>query len=65
MKNLFKNRYDKLLGSDWIRRIDAEDRKAFIEIGLAAMDFGKLGGTARAKTAKRDSNGRFIKNAAN
>lgn len=38
--------------------MDIDDRKAFIEIGLAAMDYGKLGGKARVQTAKRDARGR-------
>lgn len=47
--NLFKNRYPTLSGRDWINSIDPEDRQAFIELGLSAMDFGKLGGQATVK----------------
>jgi len=60
--NLFKSRYLNLSGSDWINKIDAEDKKAFIELGLKHAEYGKLGGAKRAKTGKRGSNGKFIKN---
>lgn len=57
---LFKARYAELRGRDWIRRVEAEDRQAFIEIGLAATDYGRKGGQARAQ-APRDERGRFRK----
>lgn len=49
-------------GSDWIRRLEPEDLKAFIELGMRSWDYGKLGGKARAKSAQRDEKGRFTKN---
>lgn len=62
---LFKNKYPKLSGKDWVRHIDPEDRQVFIQIGMAAWDYGRVGGLARAKMAKRDSRGRFTKNETN
>lgn len=59
LTGLFKSRYDPLTGKDWIRRVDPEDRAAFVHIGQAATDFGKLGGSARAASARRDYRGRF------
>lgn len=59
--NLFKNRYRKLAGKDWIRRVDPEDRKAFARIGMENHDYGRRGGKARSHTAKRDWKGRFVK----
>lgn len=47
--NLFKSRYPVLEGKDWIRTVDEDDRKAFIEIGLQAMDYGSKGGRATVK----------------
>ena len=60
--NLFKA-FDKT-GRAWLRAIPSEDRKAFAFIGLDALGrfkFAHIGGKARAKTAKRDSKGRFLK----
>ncbi len=57
---LFKKRYAKLAGADWIRRVDPDDRKAFARIGMENHDYGRLGGKARVQTAKRDSKGRFV-----
>lgn len=57
---LFKSRYGCLKGRDWLRSIDANDRQAFIEIGMTYNLHGHLGGLARA-AAPRDSRGRFIK----
>lgn len=60
--NLFKQRYYlKGKGRDWIRYIHPEDRAVFIEIGMVAWDFGRMGGRARARTATRDYRGRFCK----
>jgi hypothetical protein len=60
-KNIFKSRYPELKGKDWIKRIEEEDLKAFIHIGFAHSDYGRLGGKKRASTAKRDNRGRFTK----
>lgn len=43
--NLFKSRY-RLKGSDWLRRIDPDDLKAFVDIGLQAAEHGRKGGRA-------------------
>lgn len=58
--DLFKD-YPDRKGKDWVRRLPKEELKVFISIGLKAADFGKLGGAARAKSAKRDRRGRFAK----
>lgn len=47
--NLFKSRYPVLHGKDWINTIDADDRQAFIELGLQATDYGRSGGNAVVK----------------
>ena len=60
-QNLFKSRYQLAGRRDWIRVLDPEDLIVFIRIGLAAADYGRLGGRARAATAKRDNRGRFTK----
>jgi hypothetical protein len=60
LTGLFKARYS-LRGRDWIRRIDPDDQRVLIEIGLRHADFGRMGGQARARSGKRGSNGRFIK----
>lgn len=59
--DLFKRRYNSLTGKDWIRSVLPEDRRAFVHIGMQAHDYGRLGGKARARTARRDEKGRFIK----
>lgn len=59
--NLFKSRYVILQGKDWIRRIESDDIKAFVRLGLEESQYGRLGGQARAKTGKRDKKGRFVK----
>ncbi len=53
------SRYPKT-GSKWLCTLPVEERKAFSELGQRYADHGKLGGKARAGTAKRDSRGRFI-----
>lgn len=53
--------YAPLKGRDWIKRLPPEELQAFVHIGLAYADYGRLGGNVRAKTGKRDSKGRFIK----
>jgi len=60
-KNIFKNRYPELKGSDWIKTVSTEDRKAFIQIGFIASECGRKGGRARSQGAKKDYRGRFIK----
>lgn len=59
-KGIFKRKYGEgLQGRDWIKAIEPEDRALLIEIGMRAMEWGRLGGTARASTAKRDVRGHF------
>jgi hypothetical protein len=53
----FQRKYD-LRGSDWIRRIDAEDRDALVHVMRAAGQYGRAGGKARAQKAQRHR-GRF------
>jgi len=59
--NLFKNRYRKLVGTDWLCRVDPDDKKAFARIGMENHEYGRQGGRARVATAKRDLKGRFVK----
>jgi hypothetical protein len=62
MNNLtgyFTSNYGPLIGSDWIRRLPDYEQRAFSYIGRMSAGHGKLGGIARANTAKRQSNGRF------
>lgn len=62
LKGVFKQKYgDNLRGRDWLRRIDPEDRRVFAHAGFVASDYGRRGGLARARTAKRDWRGRFAK----
>lgn len=58
---LFTSRYPALRGRDWIRRVEPDDRQAFIEIGLAYTEYGRKGGRARAQAALRDERGRFTR----
>lgn len=51
----------KGIGSNWVSKLSSEDREVFSWIGRAHAEFGKIGGTIRAKSAKRDSRGRFVK----
>ena len=60
-RDLFKSRYPSLRGRDWIRTIDPDDLRAFVEIGMKHNDYGRVGGKARSATAKRDKRGRFTK----
>lgn len=60
--NLFKSRYPSLRGKDWVKTIDPDDLKAFIQIGMKFNQYGVLGGRARALKAQRDEKGKFVKN---
>ncbi len=60
--NIFKNRYHLTGRRDWVRLLSAEDLMVFVRIGLAAADYGRMGGRARADSAIRDGRGRFAKN---
>lgn len=59
--NLFKSRYPLLKGKDWIRTIEPDDRKVFVELGMKHSEYGRLGGKVRAATCRRDNRGRFVK----
>lgn len=48
--NLFNSRYT-LQGRDWVRLLDPEDLRVFVDIGLQHADHGKKGG--RGLVAKR------------
>jgi hypothetical protein len=57
---MFDNR-GPLQGKDWLRRLGAEDRQVFGELGLSYnRTLHCLGGRARAATAERDHRGRFL-----
>lgn len=47
--DLFKSRYPKLQGRDWVKHIDPEDRRVFVELGLSETNFGKSGGQVTVK----------------
>jgi len=58
----FKNKYADIIrlhGRAWIKYIPPEDRRAFAMIGFQHSGYGRKGGVQRAKTAMRDSRGRF------
>jgi hypothetical protein len=61
LTGLFKKRYNRLKGKDWVRRLEPEDLSVFVRVGLQANDYGKQGGIKRAATARRDKRGRFTK----
>ena len=60
MNGLFQ-KFQPLVGSDWLRRLPKEEREAFSYIGRMAAQHGRLGGIARTALAQRDDKGRFIK----
>lgn len=57
----FKRNYGPLQGYDWVRKLDAEARRIFVEMGNRFNEHGHRGGVARAQTADRDERGRFIR----
>jgi len=57
---IIKQKYPNLKGSDWINQIDPEDKAVLLSIMNERNGHGRKGGMARAKTGKRDKNGRFI-----
>lgn len=59
LNGYFKENYEPLVGSDWLLNLPDYEIRAFSYIGRMSAGHGKLGGTARANTAKRQSNGRF------
>ncbi len=58
--NLFKQKY-QLKGKNWVKTIEPDDLKVFIDIGMRFNDYGRMGGKVRGKTGKRDRRGRFTK----
>jgi len=66
LNGYFKRNFPDLLeGSDWIRNIPDDDRRALAHIGyllsgLGSPRFQKKAGKARARDARRDEKGRFI-----
>jgi uncharacterized protein with GYD domain len=56
---IFKARYQTKGRVDWVKLLTEEDKAVFIRMGLAAAEYGRKGGIARARTAKRDARGRF------
>lgn len=53
-KGLFKSRYPDLKGRDWVRRIEPDDLRVFVDIGNQANDHGKLGGVALVEKRGRE-----------
>ena len=60
--------YGSRVGRNWLASIDISDRKIFGEIGYRACGrvrgfqfLPKTGGHCRARTAKRDHKGRFVR----
>ena len=53
LKDYFVRNYGPLKGSDWLKDIPEWERQAFSYVGRSAADWGRLGGQARARTAKR------------
>ena len=60
LQGVFKSRYPKLKGKAWVKTIEPDDLKAFVQIGQRHHQYGVLGGMARAMTARRDNKGRFV-----
>lgn len=60
---VFKDKYPNLSGKDWINQISDEDKEVFIWNWKRSIEYGHLGGIARAETAKRDDRGRFAPDA--
>ena len=50
---IFKARYT-LTGKDWVRRIDPEDLRAFVSIGMEANLHGVTGGRKLAQVKGRE-----------
>lgn len=62
---MFNTRYPVRKGSAWLRNVAPEDRKVFGTLGYTAcveqdININSIGGKARASTASRAANGRFI-----
>jgi hypothetical protein len=62
MKGVWKARYTWLKGKDWVNTLDKDDHQCFTELLCHNSQWGKVGGKARAMTARRDTRGRFVRN---
>jgi hypothetical protein len=62
LSGYFVRKYGPLRGSDWLKRLPEDERQALAQIAHAASGYGRYGGMARARTAQRDSRGRFRRN---
>lgn len=51
---LFRSRYPVLRGKDWIKALEPDDLKAFVEIGLQETDHGRKGGLALVRKYGRE-----------
>lgn len=47
--NLFRSKYPILHGKAWIKALEPDDLRVFIDIGLQATQHGRLGGLAHSK----------------
>lgn len=63
IKGYFSSNYE-LAGSDWLAKLPEGERQAFSWYGRSqpGNGHGRVGGFVRAKTARRDVNGRFLPN---
>jgi hypothetical protein len=61
---LFKQRYEPLTGSDWLRYILPEDRQVFSMLGRSAADHGRAGGLALVQKRGREYMSRIGKRGA-
>lgn len=46
---IFKAKYTTLQGRAWVRSLDPEDLRVFIEMGFKAWDYGRKGGLAHSR----------------
>lgn len=60
--NYFKEKYAPLKGREWLKTLPKWEQKAFAQYGRSHAMHGVLGGTARAQTARRGPDGRFLPN---
>lgn len=60
LKGYFSKRF-RLKGKDWINLLPEEDKKAFLHYVNMHNNYGLNGGKVRARKAKRDHRGRFIR----
>ena len=63
LRGLFKRKYPDLKGRGWVSQLSDEDKQVFVWNWQQSIQFGHLGGLARASAARRDNKGRFTPNA--